>query len=154
MLVWLQKYWLALICAVLLLTLLDGVISSLMTCHPITTNPGNHSSAEQNPESCTALAGPLLLSLKASIEFFDNHGEAVAAIFTIVLAAFTGRLWFSTEKLWSVTNESIGLARDELKLARAEFVSTHRPKLILRQAYAPPQSDGESRGSMPRLVSD
>jgi hypothetical protein len=59
-------------------------------------------------------------TLTAIIGFFDSHGEAVAAFFTIVLATFTGRLWYSTEKLWGVTNKSVDLARDD-------FNATHRP---------------------------
>ena len=37
------------------------------------------------------------LSLIAIIDFTDHHGEAITAIFTILLAIFTARLWFSTE---------------------------------------------------------
>ena len=111
----------------LTVALLDGVISSLMTCHPIGANTDGASNAQQNQE-CTALAGPILTSLIASVDFLDNHGEAVTGVFTIVLAVFTGRLWYSTEKLWSVTNQSVELARNE-------FLSSHRPQMRLKHMW-------------------
>jgi hypothetical protein len=48
----------------------------------------------------------------------------------------------ATIGLYSSGQDQIKLARNEFKLASAEFASTHRPKLILRQAFAPPQADG------------
>jgi len=41
---------------------------------------------------------------------------------TVVMAIFTGCLWYSNRKLWKTTAESI-------ELARKEFIATHRPKL-------------------------
>jgi hypothetical protein len=127
MLNWVKRYWPALIFGALLVALFDGVISSLITCHPITTNSSGGTDTQKQQE-CTALAGPLLMSLTAIVGFFDAHGEAVAAVFTIVLAAFTGRLWYSTEKLWSVTNVSV-------QLARSEFISSHRPRMRLKHMW-------------------
>jgi len=43
---------------------------------------------------------------------FDDHGEAVIAAFTIVLALSTIGLWLSTEKLWSVTRMTAKAAQD------------------------------------------
>jgi hypothetical protein len=74
------------------------------------------------------LSGPLLVSLIAIVDFLDHHGEAFTGAFTILLAVFTGRLWFSTEKLWKITNDSVGLARDE-------FLSTHRPKIRIKHLW-------------------
>jgi hypothetical protein len=119
MLDWLKRYWPALIASAFLIAILDGMISSAITCHPVGADASHGTNAQQN-QQCTAVAGPVLTTLAAIVGFLDSHGEAVAAFFTIVLAAFTGRLWFSTEKLWSVTNKSVDLARDD-------FNATHRP---------------------------
>jgi hypothetical protein len=127
MLSWLKKYWPALILAVLLVALLDAVMSSLLTCHVIGANAAGSDGAERQQE-CTGLSGPVLLSLIAIIRFADEHGDAVTGIFTVVLAAFTGRLWISTEKLWSVTNQSVRLAQDE-------FFSSHRPRMRLKHIW-------------------
>jgi len=116
---WLKKYWPALVASAFLIAILDGMISSAITCHPVGADASHGTNAQQN-QQCTALAGPVLPTLAAIVGFLDSHGEAVAAFFTIVLATFTGRLWFSTEKLWSVTNKSVDLARDD-------FNATHRP---------------------------
>ena len=51
-------------------------------------------------------------------------GEFIIAIFTIVLAGFTGALWFSTNRLYKATTDAVTLAREE-------FVATHRPRIIV-----------------------
>jgi hypothetical protein len=123
---WLKRYWPALVVVAMMLAVLDSVLSSLATCHPI-TNQASSGANPQKQQECTALAGPILLSLIAIVDFMDKHGEAIAGAFTIVLAIFTGRLWSSTEKLWSVTNKSVDLARDD-------FNATHRPWIPLTNA--------------------
>jgi hypothetical protein len=124
MLKWLKTYWTALVLSALIIAVLDAVISSALTCHPIANQPGSAANGEHQNE-CTALAGPVLVTLVGIVDFLDRHGEAFTGAFTIILAIFTGRLWYSTEKLWGATNESI-------QLARAEYISTHRPKIIVR----------------------
>jgi hypothetical protein len=81
-----------------MLAVMDGTLSSLLTCSPITPGGGGGAHAE-----CTALGGPVLTTLNAITDFLDGHGEAVTALFTIVLAVFTARLWYSTESLFRVT---------------------------------------------------
>jgi hypothetical protein len=117
---WLKKYWPALIPIALLIAILDGTFSSLMTCHLPVGHQANQSINAENYEQCTAFHGPALLTLKWIVNFIDDHGDVFVAAFTAVLAIFTARLWISTEKLWSVTNESIAVARDD-------FNATHRP---------------------------
>lgn len=127
MLTWLKRYLPALVLLALLLVLLDGVLSSLLTCHPISTETsGGHDTQKQ--QECTALAGPVLVSLTAIVDFADGHGDAITGVFTIALAIFTARLWFSTEKLWGVTNQSV-------ELARKEFISSHRPRMRLKHIW-------------------
>ena len=134
MVAWLKRYWPALILSALIVATVDATISQLITCHPVGANSGGGTNQQQNQE-CTALAGPVFLTLAGFLHFLDHHGEAVVGVFTIVLAVFTGRLWRSTENLWQVTNESLSLARDEFSLARDEFRSSHRPELRLKHIW-------------------
>ena len=48
---------------------------------------------------------------------------------TTALVLFTFMLWHSTDGLWKVTRSN------SLQLARDEFNATHRPELIVREAY-------------------
>jgi hypothetical protein len=67
-----------------------------------------------------------------SADGFARNPEAVAAgvgaIATIFIAIFTFTLKRSTDKLWVA-------GKDQLKLARAEFISSHRPRIILRDVH-------------------
>ena len=58
---------------------------------------------------------------------YINH-DNVTAIGTLLIALFTWTLWRSSTKLWIVTNETI-------KLARAEFNSTHRPRIRIKNVW-------------------
>jgi hypothetical protein len=57
--------------------------------------------------------------------WINENKEAITAIATLAIAIFTYTLWRSTEKLWKATNATI-------ELTRQEFLSEHRPKLIVR----------------------
>ena len=48
---------------------------------------------------------------------------------TVLMAIFTGCLWWSTRKLWKTTKDSIELTKQSVDLTRQEFVSSHPPKL-------------------------
>jgi len=67
--------------------------------------------------------------------FLDTHNGAFTALATLAVAAFTFTLWRSTKGMLATTNNSINLARDE-------FISTHRPKLIVRQFQIDPVTPG------------
>jgi hypothetical protein len=59
----------------------------------------------------------------------NKYNGTVSATATLAIAAFTLVMWRATR---AQTDISAGLA----KLADREFVATHRPKLILREAYS------------------
>jgi hypothetical protein len=84
-------------------------------------NSGEH--PEQGEDQGTEF-WPSFFGLKLKIT------DSLLAAFTLGLLIFTGLLWKSTDKLWKATIDTI-------QLGQREFVSTHRPKLILRQAFAP-----------------
>ena len=62
--------------------------------------------------------------------------DALIALFTIGLAIFTAGLWRSTNKLWAAGER-------QFDLGRKEFVASHRPKIILREAYIGTHLGGE-----------
>src|SRR5215204_4601373 len=106
---WFKKWWPVLVICGLAIAILDGTLSSLRTCHPV-SGQGNQAIQGQKAEECTALAGPILISLQWLVHFLDEHGDILVAIFTGFLALYTGRLWFSTEKLWEATTDAIDTA--------------------------------------------
>jgi hypothetical protein len=108
----------------MVLTMIDGTISSLLTCHPI----NDHTNAAQAKEYCTALGGPILTTLRWIAKISHKYEGLITAAFTVVLAVFTGRLWFSTEKLWDATRK---LASDAERTAKAQADDTR----ILQRAY-------------------
>jgi hypothetical protein len=57
--------------------------------------------------------------------------DHILAFGTVLIAVFTFTLWRSTKRLWEANER-------QLKLAREEFMSTHRPKLIVRQFQVDP----------------
>jgi hypothetical protein len=65
----------------------------------------------------------------------DHWSAFITAIATGFVARFTWTLWRSSEKSWRTATESIDLARKE-------FISTHRPKIILRAAYTGDLKEG------------
>lgn len=69
-------------------------------------------------------------------EFIDAHNGVVTALATLAMAAFTGTLWRATTEQGKLTKQSIDLAR-------AEFASTHRPRIILREAIIGSVMEGE-----------
>jgi len=74
-----------------------------------------------------ALANPRI-GFRCLGNFLDENESAITAIATILIAIFTLTLWLSTSRLAQLTKATIDLAQQE-------FLSTHRPKLILRDAF-------------------
>ena len=104
---WVKTYWPAVALGLMVLAVIDATLSSLLSCHPISANPGGGTYSKPNQEECTALNGPILVSLAWLLKGIHKYEGAFLAIFTVVLAIFTGRLWYSTEKLWGATTELV-----------------------------------------------
>jgi hypothetical protein len=117
---WLKRYWPALILCGLLIALLDGVISSLLTCHPIAEKSSHGAKAQEAKEYRTALNGPILISIRWIAHIAHKYEGLITAAFTIVLAVFTGTLWRSTDKLAAISiNTASAQERDTRVLQRA-----------------------------------
>lgn len=72
------------------------------------------------------MIGEAGLILSSIFSLLNDSRNAVTAISTAFIALFTFTLWRSTRGLLKATNENVKLVTDE-------FISTHRPKIKVRQ---------------------
>jgi hypothetical protein len=112
---------------------------------------------QAHQKKCSSFfAGTLIFSERAvDLIRRDDNDKVIVAAFTVVLAISTIGLWIATLQLWAAGERQLRLTRDNaaeqsrdmkasIELTRAEFISTHRPRLVLRQAFAPlSDNDGE-----------
>ena len=70
----------------------------------------------------------ILVALWHVKKFLNDTAVAITALATVAIAYFTLTLKRSTDHLWESSKTQLMLARDE-------FVSTHRPKMILRHIW-------------------
>jgi hypothetical protein len=103
MLSWLKTYWPVVVLGLMMIAVIDSTLSSLLTCHPVGGNTGAGADSQQAKENCTAFGGPVLATLTWIAEVSHKYEGLITAAFTVVLAVFTGRLWYSTEGLFRVT---------------------------------------------------
>jgi hypothetical protein len=123
MIAWLKKYWPALIASALLLAVLDGTISSLMTCHPITNASDHAAEAKKAEEECTAFHGPILVTIEWFAHLAHKYEGLITVVTTIFLVIFTGRLWWSTDKLWKAATDAAQAQSDETKILQRAYLS-------------------------------
>ena len=128
MLNWSKTWWPLVILVFLVVAVIDGTLSSLLTCHPVSAQTTSGAYSKPSQEECTALRGPVLISLTWLLTRLHKYEGAVIALFTIMLAVFTARLWFSTDKLWEATRK---LAVDAERTAQNQSTQTQ----ILERAY-------------------
>jgi hypothetical protein len=88
--------------------------------------------------------------LSVLLSWVESNGGAITALATIVIAAFTVFLAKSTKRLWKEAKRNSDIAKDladaakaSLDLARGQFVSSHRPRLIVRRVSI---DDAEEKG--------
>ncbi len=120
---WLKIYWPAVALGLMVLAVIDATLSSLLSCHPISANPGGGAYSKPNQEECTAFNGPILVSLTWLLKGLHKYEGAFLAIFTVVLAVFTGRLWHSTEKMSVATKRLVEGAEDTANRQLRAYVS-------------------------------
>lgn len=114
---WAQKHrWLIAIAVVVLVGLVLFFLSLLC---PVAYELCAKSDRAGVPDCAYHHVGPFVLFWIA--QAVDDHNGFVTAVATVVMAIFTGVLWF-------ITNKSVNLARDE-------FTATHRPRVVLQQIH-------------------
>jgi hypothetical protein len=74
---------------------------------------------------------PVRAFLADVADFVHSYKDDLTAWATLAIAAFTGTLWWSTNRLYISAERQLGELRKSGELARAEFISTHRPKIIV-----------------------
>jgi hypothetical protein len=87
----------------------------------------NPQTAKQSSNSLDAVIIPYT---RCTSRFIGAHGGAITALATLVIASFTGTLWIATIQQGLLTFDS-------LELARKEFISTHRPRIVVRFIQGP-----------------
>jgi hypothetical protein len=98
-----------------------GMLFASVTLQP--QSAGQYAAADQRPEEKSD-QGHQAKSLWIP--------EDATGFFTLWIAAFTGMLAISTVLLWRSTRNAAIAGERQLKIVEAEFVSTHRPRVILR----------------------
>jgi hypothetical protein len=68
--------------------------------------------------------------------FFESNREAVTAVATVFIAVFTLTLWLATGRQARLTTKAIALTQETITLTRQDFLATHGPRLILREAFS------------------
>jgi hypothetical protein len=109
-----------------------------------------------NQKECPTFFVGMFFITESAVDLIrrDDNDKVIVAVFTIGLAISTIGLWSATIRLWEAGERQMELIKENaakqsrdtaasINLARAEFISTHRPKLVLREAYAPLPPDDD-----------
>jgi hypothetical protein len=85
---------------------------------------GRDESKQFPKEGYSSIRSVIFIHVRCSGRFMDGHGVGLTAFASFIIAAFTATLWSATKQQGLLTFKS-------LKLAREEFISTHRPKIVV-----------------------
>jgi hypothetical protein len=104
---------------------------------------GQEGSQQSDQQECATFHVSLFKLAIWGSRLLENHTETITAIATVFIALFTLTLWRATNRMWesgerqlnltgSVAERQARQTQASIELARAEFVSAHRPRIILR----------------------
>ena len=94
---------------------------SFQSCINREQNTENHNSTKENPSSLPGVDAYVICSGR----FFDSHGAGIAALATIVIAAFTGTLWIATSRQAKITRSILDHTIDtDISTQRAYLART------------------------------
>jgi hypothetical protein len=128
----------------------DTVFSWLATCDQIS---GFSAADEVYKQNCSLFRGPVVLSTLFIVNkfggFFEEHGEAVTAAFTIVLAISTIMLWTSTRNVAIAGRNTAKIAERALTELERAFVF---PKEINVATRRRPSAMGVSAVMIPGSI--
>lgn len=103
---------------------------------PQQTKTNNHQRGSEDAPLIVSIAGTTNTKTEISKITKDSDTEPAATwllvLFNGLLAIFTFCLYRSTEKLWQAGKDQMQITRDSLDLARQEFISSHRPIIVVR----------------------
>ena len=113
-----------------MLLLFDVAYSLFSTCQE--TYPATNQSSHQN--HCSAFGGliPWIVgvSLSPLVVFLETYEHPLVAEFTIVLAVFTARLWFSTDQLFKATKQLVSGADKTAERQLRAYIHLDSEKII------------------------
>jgi hypothetical protein len=113
-----------------------GTSSSFQTC---TTEQAaaNAGQGQKNlPPLVLAGANRAAIYARCGGHVIYEYRDFATAVATVFIAIFTFTLWQSTKRMMKATQTAVDLARQE-------FLSTHRPRIILREAFTTELKEGE-----------
>jgi hypothetical protein len=101
---WWRRNWQVLTLLIAVIVAIDVAYSILSTCDPVGEQSRQATGGQEPGKHCSLVAGALLTFAAAGLVWFghllEESGEAVIAVFTIVLAFSTILLWLATERLY------------------------------------------------------
>lgn len=126
-----MRRWIAVaLWVVAAVAIIDTGISLALTCHEQSYQPG---SGQNSVEACSVFQGPIFRGFIWFANAFDEHGEAVIAAFTIILAISTIGLWRSTRKLWEAGEKQIAVAAFAANSSEQSARAAQRAAAIMGQ---------------------
>jgi hypothetical protein len=149
--------WLILAWGIIVLTIVDGAYISVVSSYLPHQERQQPNEAKQDKERLNGPVVSLLIEgLDASEGFIERHEKFFIVLFTGAIAYFTYTLWRATDAMQIIANrqladmkaslavaeQSATAMKSSVKFARAAYISTHRPKLVVREAYAMKDNDG------------
>ncbi len=101
--------------------------SSFQACISNQTAKNTEAGKEQAPKGPLSFTNEVALKSRCAGHVIYDYRDATIAAATVLIAVFTFTLWWTTGGL--------------LRLTRAEFLATHRPRVIVRFIEAPTYDD-------------
>ncbi|MBR0875254.1 hypothetical protein JQ633_33180 [Bradyrhizobium tropiciagri] len=114
----------------LMLVAFDIAYSLLSTCQQ--TYPA--ASKDYHQGHCTTFGGVIPwvvgVSLHPLTHFLETYEHALVSGFTVVLAVFTARLWYSTEKLWKATRDTATNQERDTRILQRAYISVEPAGIV------------------------
>jgi hypothetical protein len=101
-----------------------GTSSSFKACKAEQSAAKAEQRKENPPLFAFVIADDAAIRGRCTAHVLYEYREFATAVATVFIALFTFTLWWSTKGMMKATKESVDLARQE-------FVSTHRPRIIV-----------------------
>jgi hypothetical protein len=129
--------WIIRICVAAILGL---VVTGIHAQAPLVTLncPPHKNNQYDYPEPENCASPDILISLTildlwhGTGVFIRENRDDINALSTMAIAVFTFTLWRSTRRLWQATRQAVDGGNRALEIANKTYVSTHRPRIIVR----------------------
>jgi hypothetical protein len=136
--------------AIFTLAFVGWVISgsqTFKTCFQDNKHTNTYDTLYENDESVIKAIVRLRLNSECGLAFFGKQSDIIAALATVVIAGFTGTLWYTSRTQSDIT-------RDALRLAKDEFSATHRPKILVQSVTLAFTGDADHSGRIDFMIAN